>query len=173
MEISKDQIRAGDILIFKRDPNDRLAGVLSAVLKVFYPRWDRYGWHMAFITRWHNGKNDWVVCEATWPKVRQNYLSLMGEFRAYRWLDKEPDYEDQIKPFLKWCLGCPYDVWKYIWTIACGLLHRLFRINLGRWDNDEYMCWELVEEFAEHMGKPFTVKNITLLLPDIQKILEV
>lgn len=169
MQIEAKDIRPGDILLFKRDPNDKVAGFLSLILKLFYPRWKRWGWHMAFIAHWHNGKEDWVVCEATWPKVRLNYLSSMGEFKVYRWLDKEPDYEKQIKPFLLWCLDCRYDVWKYVWTIAFGILHKIFRVNIGRWENDEYYCWELVEEFAEHMGKPFTTKNITLLLPDIER----
>jgi hypothetical protein len=69
-------------------------------------------------------------------------------------------------------LGRPYDILKYIWTIAAGILYRIFRFNLGTWENDEYYCWEIVEEFAQRMGKPLTHRNRTLLLPDIQKILE-
>lgn len=172
MQIEAKDIRPGDILLFKRNPKDKVAGFLSWMIQRFYPEWDRWGWHLAFVVHWHNGKGDWIICEATWPKVRLIYLSGMGEFRAYRWFDKEPSLKEQIKPFLRWSLGCRYDVKKYIWTIVCGLLLKLLNLNLGTWENDEYHCWELVEEFAQHMGKPFTKKNVTLLLPEIQWILE-
>ena len=41
MQIEAKDIRPGDILIFKRDPRDKVAGFLSMILKLFYPRWKR------------------------------------------------------------------------------------------------------------------------------------
>jgi hypothetical protein len=171
MQIDPKDIQPGCILLFKRDPQDKVAGALSLLIKCFYRSWDRWGWHMAIITGRNASNTDWDVLEATWPVSRINQLSVMGEYRVYEWLDDKP-CQGAIDEFVKDHIGLPYDVKKYVFIIACGLLNHVFKINLGRWDDESYLCWEVPEEFVEWMGKPFTKKNETLLLPDIQRLLE-
>jgi hypothetical protein len=168
MQIEKKDIRPGDFLIFKRAAKDRLAFILSLLIRLFYADWDRWGWHMAVVMR--RNEENCTVLEAAWPVVRLNDLSSMDEYKAYRWLEKEPETAI-IEAFVKTHAGLPYDVKKYLFTFLYGIL-RHFKINLGKWEDDNYYCWELAEEFAECLGKPFTTRNETLLLPDIQKELE-
>lgn len=169
MQIEFKDIKPGDVILCKRGKQDKIGTILSLLLKIFYPHWDMYGWHLAVVTAPRD--NDWVVIEASWPVVRLNRLSEMGEYRAYRWLDKQPECW-MVERFVESHLDLPYDVKKYIWTFIAGILSKRFHINIGRWDDENYYCWELAEEFVECMGKPFTTKNETLLLPDIQKLLE-
>jgi len=174
MEVSKKDIRIGDNVIFKRESKDVIAFLVSAFIKIFYPNWDRWGWHMAVIIErvaLPHGEIDWKVLEATMPSARVNYLSNMNECRIYRWFNKPLDL-DKIDAFVNKHLGCKYDIWKYLFTVTYGILRYTFKINLGKWENDEYYCWEMVEEFNEQMGKPFTTKHETLILPDLQKLLE-
>jgi len=90
MLIKENEIMPGDIIIFERAKKDYVGLIFSLILKLFNPKWEMYGWHMAFITERLSG--DWVICEATWPCVRQNYLSKMGRaYRVYRWFDKPPE----------------------------------------------------------------------------------
>jgi hypothetical protein len=172
MQIEFKDIQPGTNLIFKRDDTDTFYGkfvwILAMLLKLFNPKWEMYGWHMG-IAVWPDG-TDWVVLEATWPCVKLTPLSSMGQYRAYKWLDEVPA-KDKIRKFVVDHLDCKYDAYKYIWTIAAYLLRKA-KINIGLWENDDYYCWELAEEFAECMNKPFTYKNITLILPEIQRCLE-
>jgi hypothetical protein len=74
MQIENKDIRPGDNLIFKR--NDKLALILSLVIKLFYPKWYMWGWHMAVVV-WPES-DDWIVLEATWPIFRNLLIVCWG-----------------------------------------------------------------------------------------------
>jgi hypothetical protein len=169
MLIKNNELRPGDIILFKRGKQDKLGLILSLILKLFYPKWDMWGWHMAVVV-WKNG-DSWYFIEATWPKVGVKKLTDIGEYRVYRWFQKEPCYTE-ISRFVQDHIDAKYDVLAYVWAALYGILNKRFHINIGKYSNESYYCWELVEEYCECMGKPLTTKNITLLLPDIQKELE-
>jgi hypothetical protein len=107
------------------------------------------GWHMA-VMFWHEG-DDWTVLEATWPEVRLNNLSKMGENRAYRWFDVEPDH-DKISKFVNNMLGKRYDVLLYSWTAVQYLISHFWNRPIPWLLDDRVTCWELVTKFDEAMG---------------------
>lgn len=150
MRIGNDQIRPGDNLVFKRGTWG-IASLLSLLIKVFYPRWDRWGWHMAVVVAYDNIDKNWLVLEAAWPRVRINRLSRMGEFRAYRWLDEQPP-PDRVERFVDEHVGCRYDIPVYVLTFLAFLTRRI-GFDFPRVIDRGYTCWELVYCFDDEMGK--------------------
>jgi hypothetical protein len=165
--------KLGSVVVFEGD--GFAWRVLSTLLGWFYPEYNKFKpkpWHVGFISR-YDPVSGWLIAEATGKGVQENPLSDYDAqyYKLYDWLDELPDPRD-IRAFLSWRKGCPYDAQAYVWvTLAC-LAKKLLGINIGRWRNNSYMCWELVEEFAERMDKPFCKDNRTITIVDIIKRLE-
>jgi len=188
MRIEYPTIRPGDNIIFKRSEGFGIALVLSWIIKIFYPKWDMWGWHMAvvvapaneiFVSKFNRlfkaslivENGGWIVIESTWPVVRLNNLSLMGEYRPYRWFD-EPLENPLIDSFIRKYIGWRYDVLLYFWTAAAYLFRHFWNRPIPRLLDNRYTCWELAAEFDEAMGKPVCSKYDCPILPDIQTELE-
>jgi hypothetical protein len=175
MQIGIKDMRPGDNLIFKRAKKDRLAFILSLAIRLFYPKWDMWGWHMAFVAYWDDVILDWIIGEATWPKVRTRPLSEFrvegAEFRVYRWFEQEPD-RGKIMAFLSQYQDCRYDVLLYFWTAAAYLIRHFWNRPIPRLLDRNYTCWEYVCEFDEGMGKEIISKYDCPILADIQQELE-
>jgi hypothetical protein len=130
-------IRPGDNLILKRADNDKLVLILILIIKLFYPKWDMWGWHMAVVI-WPEGEG-WIVLEATWPKVRLNHLFKMGEYRAYRWFEVQPDH-DKILRFMQEMLGKRYDMLLYLWTAVQYIVRYFWNRPIPRLLDDRFTC---------------------------------
>ena len=158
-------LKVGDIIVFKGDGS--LYEVLSRALKLFEPSWDRWGWHTAFIATIKDGQI--YIAEALAKGVCVNPLSTYSkrEYRAYRWLDAEPD-RDKVMAFVREHRGDHYDVLCYIWTFVQRLVLKLSRgkVKLGYLKNDDYTCWEWVSFFCESFGKPWCEEINFPLLTD-------
>jgi hypothetical protein len=159
----------GAIVVFEGD--GFLWRVLSTLLGWFYPEYNRFKpkpWHVGFISRFtYKG---WLVAEATGKGVEENFLSDYDPkyYKLYEWLPSPPT-PSEVDKFMSWRHGCKYDKWAYLWvTIAC-LAQKICGVNIGRWQNNAYMCWELVEEFVSCMGKPFCKYNRTITIVDIME----
>jgi len=165
--------RIGAIVVF--DGDGVVWKVLSTILGWFYPEYNRFcpkPWHVGFISRLDTQRG-WVVAEATGQGVQENYLSHYDQryYKLYDWFGYSL-LRVEVEKFLSWRIGCHYDKLAYVWvTVAC-LANKLLGINIGRWRNDSYMCWELVEEFVGCMGKPFVKNNRTITIVDIMRSLD-
>lgn len=167
-------IRPGVVLIFPRAKNDKVALILSLIIKIFYPKWDMFGWHMAVATERDFERKDWMVLEATWPVVKLTPLKDMlgsGEPRCYQWLDSDPSMTS-IETFVNAHLGKRYDILLYPWTFVQYMARHFWNRRVPRWLDDKFTCWELACEFCEAMGKPIVSKYDCPVLPDILKELE-
>jgi len=163
--IEHDEIKMGDILIFKR--KGFVSGVFAWLLKQFKRKWDRWGWHMAVAWEESKYKNGLWILEATSDGVRVGLLSeekLKTEIKAYTWLDEPPSGEVMEK-FMAEHLDKGYDVAVYFWTMAQylllkfvervqRLLHIEAKISIPRVLDDRFTCWELAFRFCDEMGKP-------------------
>ena len=145
----KSQARPGDVILFKGE--GPLFEILSRLLKLFEPGWNRYGWHMAFVA-W-DSEDGLVICEALANGVCLNPLNKQREYRVYRWLDTEPP-RYMIMDFVKHHLNEKYDVLLYPWTAAFYLFRHFWNKPIPRLLDNAWTCWELVCEFANEMGKP-------------------
>jgi hypothetical protein len=139
----------GDILVFKGSgPSFFFFGWL---VKLFYPKWDRWGWHMAFTAR-KEGVH-WLIAEATWPKCLVRYLTEQrGDFRLYRWLDAPPE-PFRIRDWINSHVVCKYDIVVYFLSMV-SFFWRRTGLEFPRIIDRHYTCWEFVYEFADAMGKP-------------------
>jgi hypothetical protein len=165
--------KLGAIVVF--DGDGVVWKVLSTILGWFYPEYNKLHpkpWHLGFISKFDLTKG-WMIAEAAAGGVQEVPLKIYDKryYRVYQWF-KYGQLEKEVSAFLSWRLGLPYDKMAYIWvTIAC-LAQKILHVNIGRWRNDSYMCWELVEEFADEMGKPFEKTNRTITIVDIMEDLE-
>jgi len=169
MRIDEKEMRPGDILIFRRAKRDYIGLVFSLLIKLFYPNWDMWGWHMAYVIG--PDLNDWIIGEATWPCVRRNHLSQMGEHRVYRWFSV-PLPQSDIESFTSRHIGAKYDILLYPWTLAPYLVRHFWNKPVPRLLDDRFTCWEYVCEFVEAMGKPIVSKYDCPLIADMQTELE-
>ena len=125
--------------------------ILSRVLKVFEPRWDRFGWHVAFVV------TPTTLCESIGQGVVVSVLSKYTpeETRCYRWFDEQPKNGDIVR-FVGSHLGEPYDIAIYFWTSIAYLVRHWWGRRVPLLFNNSWSCWELLFYFADRMGKPIS-----------------
>ena len=147
MRIHPADLKEGDIVVWKG--GGPFYQVLSWILIIFDKKsgWDRWGWHTGFVI---DVRSDGAVstCQAVTPRLCVvNYPSLeaMGNFRAYRWLDKIDS--GITRAYLAERIGWYYDPFVYFWTLFEFFWN--FRIS-----NKKLMCWENVSEYCDRQGKP-------------------
>jgi hypothetical protein len=143
-------IKVGDVVVFKGD--GFLYQILSRILKLFEPEYDRFGWHMGFVCG--NG----CIAEALAKGVCVNPLSdyEKREYRVYRWLDTEPDV-NKVMEFVAHHKGDRYDSLCYVLTFIQRAVYKLTKKQLPRLSDDSYTCWEWCEFFCTVFGKPWTM----------------
>lgn len=191
-QIEYSEIQNGTQIVF--DGNGFLFGILSRALWCFSPVWrkiKRKPWHLGFAVRYDVAIKmimqfpelfphykfglsfgDWWVCEAAMddsgiPRITLNPLDKydLNKLRFYRWHDSEPT-DQCVEEYLLNHLGAKYDAQVYVWTIIAELFNAIFRVNIGRWNNESYNCWENTEEFNESCDKPLCKKHSTIMITD-------
>jgi hypothetical protein len=153
-----------DIVEFKRE--GLASTILGAVLKVFCPSWDGWGWHLAIA--WEKAYDGWIIFESTGSGVGLNLhyqKELSKKTRCYGWLDCLD--EKKMNESYQNHIGKKYDVAVYFWTAAQYLFRHFWNRRIPRLLDDRFTCWELVSEFCEEMGKPIESKYDCPMLPDI------
>lgn len=168
--IPPDEIKAGDILIFKR--KGVVSGALGWVLRRFERWWDGWGWHMAIA--WQKGRFGYWILEAAAEGVRVNLIRddlLKTDIRAYRWLD-EPPADEEMEKFMVNNLDCGYDVTVYFWTMIQYLVLHFFNHSISRILDNRYTCWELAFFFTRKMGKPIQSVHKYPMITDFLKEVE-
>lgn len=168
----KTDIRIGDQVVF--DGDGLLFKVLSVILSwldPYYKSLNPKPWHVGFISRYDLDEG-WIICEATGEGVQENPLSMYNPeyYQIYRWLDNVDNLK--VYQFVNEHLGCKYDNMAYVWVTIATMANKVLGLNLGRWQNNSMMCWELLECFNEYMGKPFTKDYRTITISDICKALQ-
>lgn len=165
-------IKIGDIVVF--DGDKLLFKILSTALSWFDPYYKSLNprpWHVGFISR-YDLDDGWIICEATGNGVQENPLRIYDSryYQIYHWLDNVDNLK--VYQFVNEHLGCKYDNLAYVWVTIATLANKLLRLNIGRWQNNSMMCWELCESFFEWMGKPFSKQYRTITISDIVKALK-
>ena len=166
MIVSKSEIRPGDIIMFKG--NDIGYKLLSPILKLFNPDWDRWGWHLAFTC--YKLDDEWRICESIGKGVTVSLLDMSSDFRVYRWFDVAPE-PTKIIEFVSKHYGDRYDIAIYFWTALAVIIRHYINHPIPKMLDDNYSCWELVQEFTEYMNKPIISKYDVVLITDIIKVI--
>jgi hypothetical protein len=172
--VIKTDIREGDIVVFQGD--GLLFKVLSTALAWFDPYYQSTPkprkWHVGVISR-YDLEDGWMVLEATGSGVQENPLYIYDPqyYQIYHWFDTVIDPVKRNE-FLRNNLGKKYDSLAYVWVIIATLANRLLGLNIGRWQNNNMLCWEVLESFDEYMGKPMYKDYRTITISDILKALE-
>lgn len=169
----KTDIRIGDPVVF--DGEGILFKVLSfllASIDVDYRRLNPKPWHVGFISRYDLDQG-WMIYEATGNGVQENPLSIYDPeyYQIYHWFDEPLDVV-KVNLWVDSHLGCKYDNLAYVWVTIATLANKVLGLNLGRWQNNSFMCWELLESFCEAMGKPFSKDYRTITISDIMRALK-
>jgi len=134
-------IKPGDILLFKKKPNDTISRILTRFLKRMYRFWDGWGWHMAYV---YDISDDSCIIVAE-SKIGQGVQlikydshDLLGEVRIYRWI-YEPDLS-KLEYFTQMRMGCAYNLACYFWTGLQMLIKKFLGYTIPRIRNDKYTC---------------------------------
>ncbi len=136
-------IKPGSIILFKG--KGFLYEILSRLIKMKHPEWDRWGWHMALVVDYHKSYG-WMLAEAMADGVGYGWLKQKSsKWRVVNWCGDVPAIE--VRRFAADRMGCKYDVMAYIWTALQEIMPWFPRIV-----NNRYTCWELVYEFCREMG---------------------
>jgi len=155
----------GNIILFERNKHDKIAFILTKLLKLFYKNYDGWGWHMGIVASRTTDGNDYWILEATWPTSKLTLLSQMGKYRSYQWLDvinMNKHYE-----FVNSHIGKKYDILLYPWTTIQYLFRHYWNKPIPRLLDDRFTCWELATEYCEFMGKRMVSKYDCPILPEI------
>jgi len=146
--------------------------MLSLLLWVFFPWWNRRDWHMAIVWRRGRSQRGWWVMEALSPGVCLNYYTteqLAAEWTSRHWLPRMDRYkrEKLMRAFFNEHINRKYDAAVYVLTLLQYLALRAvewlqktfipwhhFTISLWRVLDNRFTCWELAFAFCRHMGKP-------------------
>ena len=168
-----EDLRPGDILIFKRNARSRSARVLGWMMQHLEHDWDGWGWHTGYVR--HVGVDGSIETVESLrgrgvENVRYPGFRDLGEVRIYRWFD-ELDGE-LLETFTDLHVGEAYDIACYFWTGLQRLLMPLTHHLIPRIVNDRYTCWELVCEMAEKMNKPLQPADRYPLIADMERALE-
>jgi hypothetical protein len=171
MKIDYDQIEVGTQVLF--DGEGILFETLSTALAVFdtdYRKTHPRKWHVGFISRWHPTLG-WMICEATGKGVQENPLAIYDSryYSLYKWHEKPLD--DKVTEYVNSVLGVKYDATVYVWVTIATLLNKIFKVNMGRWVNQNLMCWENLSDFNAFMGKSFCKEYKTITISDIMRAL--
>ena len=172
MEISFSEARPGDILVVRRNPNDKVSGIITWVLKRLdrdFASWTKRKkvdpWHTAPITnltdQWRfpltaRGKKLvglWVM-DAQMGGAREIYYGkdyIAKECKIYRWLDESPT-SPEIESYIKAATGASYDIKAYFSTIFFYFIAKITKQNF-RVHDKSYHCWELTSLAMRMWGK--------------------
>jgi len=156
-----NELLVGDILVFKG--HGVVFQLLSRFLKLFERDYDRWGWHMAYVS--HIDK-DVFIAESLGSGVQINLLTDR-EYQAYHWLDKVD--ENKLTAFTADHLDCNYDVAVYFWTMLQYLVLHFFNHSIPRLLDNRYTCWEFVFLMCREMGKPVQALHTYPMLTDFLK----
>jgi len=165
-------LKIGDILLFRRNPDSKVAGLLARFLKKMYGFWDGWGWHMAYI---YDIATDGsvIIAEAKIGHGVQltKYVHpfLLGEIRIYRFT-KRVD-QSVIERYTQTRIGCSYDIWCYFWTALQLISNRLLGYSIPIINNNKYTCWELVCDMMRSTGKPLQPIEKYPVLPAMVEVL--
>ncbi len=171
MEISEKDIEVGTLVLF--EGSGFLFNVLSGALSVFDSDWRKVKpkyWHVGFISRKDPDKG-WLICESLAGGIQENPVNIYKGAHYFKWFDSPPDL-DKVKNYVDSHLKLPYDALAYVWVILATIGNKVFRVNIGRWQNESYMCWENLEEFCLWMNKPVEKRNRTITICDIYKAIK-
>ena len=172
-EQQPEELRPGDILIFKRNERSRSARVLGWVIKHLEHDWDGWGWHMGYV-RCVGADGSIETVESLRGRGVENVcyptFGDLGEVRIYRWLDELDD--DLLESFTAMHMGEEYDIACYFWTSLQRLLAPLTHHLIPRIINNRYTCWELVCDMARAMNKPLQPVEQYPLIADMERALE-
>ena len=155
--------RIADILNFKG--GGLTFESLSRPLKLYEKDWDRWGWHMSFIS----GKSTtagWMICEM--QKDGVNFTPLYKyddrDYRVYRWFDIEPT-EGQMSEWIRRNVNVRYDVAQYPWTMVAFLIRHYINRPIPKLLNNMWTCWESVfalgYEFEKEIPSKYDCEMIT------------
>jgi hypothetical protein len=170
---SKDHLLPGDLLLFNRDPDDKVSGLLARFLARIDKFWDGWGWHMAYV---HDVLPDEsiIVAEAKIGRGVQltKYADRdsLGDIRAYRWIDGLIPTE--LESYTQKHIGCAYDMACYFWTGLQLVIRKLLGLSIPRINNNKYTCWELVCDMTHYMGKPLQPVRIYPVITEMVRVLE-
>jgi len=143
-------IQTGDILIFKG--KGLVYEVLSRLIKLFDPTWDRWGWHTGFVV-----DDKVTTCEALAKGVCLNTYPISyftpDNVRVYRVFDNPPS-KQKIDAFLTKHLGEKYDILVYPLTALAYIVRHYWHRKIPRLFDNSWSCWELTYYFADDMGHP-------------------
>jgi hypothetical protein len=144
-------IKSGDILVFKG--RGFLYEVLSRLVKLFDPSWDRFGWHVGFVVGVHNTVI--TTCEALAQGVCLQYYPIDSltpdKVRVYRWVVPTPNEADIYK-FVNKHLGEKYDIMVYPVTALAYIIRHYWGRPIPRLFDNAWSCWEWVYYYADEFG---------------------
>jgi hypothetical protein len=168
-----DHLLPGDLLLFKRDPDDKVSGLLARFLARIDRFWDGWGWHMAYV---YDVPTDGsiIVAEAKIGRGVQltKYADRdsLGDVRVYRWIDSL--ISSELESYTKKHMGCAYDMACYFWTGLQIVIGQLLGFSIPRINNNKYTCWELVCDMTHYMGKPLQPVRIYPIITEMVRVLE-
>lgn len=160
--------KIADIVLFKG--NGLLFEGLSHLLKIIEKDWDRWGWHMTFVS----GKSTtagWMICEML--EGGQNFTPLYKynnrDYRVYRWFDNEPTNK-QMTEWIKRNIRVRYDVAQYPWTMIAFLIRHYFNKPIPKLLNNMWTCWESIFALGYEFGKEISSKYDCEMITDFLKV---
>ena len=163
-------MKSGYIVEFKR--KGFTATLLGGLLKLFEPSWDGWGWHLAIA--WERAYQGWLLLEATASGVMLNFYEdkfLEQNTRSWKWLDKTPTRAEKDKFFEEHTLK-RYDIAIYFWTSLAIITRHYFNRPIPKLFDDRWSCHELIQDYAEVMGKPIVSRYDVVIITDIIKALK-
>jgi len=161
----------GDILLFRRNPKDKVSGFLSWVLQKFEPGYNREYWHTAPVTR--VTEHGCYVLDACRDGIRENFYSyayIEAVCKIYHWLDSVPSKVD-MGVIVKELYGAAYDRGAYVGTVFFYLVNRIFNKQYRIHDR-EYTCWEVISYVTRALGKPLQPLYQYPIISSIERLLE-
>ena len=160
MEISFFEAKPGDILIFRRNPKDKVSGSLTWLLKRLdrdFARWikknDFSPWHTAPITA-KSLVGCWVM-DARIEGAKEIFYPegyIRKQCKVYQWLDKPPSQEE-IEQFTKEVTGAEYDIPAYFSTIFFYFVQKITK-QPYRIHDKKHHCWEITSRGMRVWDKP-------------------
>jgi hypothetical protein len=167
------KLEPGDILIFKRNVDNRISTVLSRLLQLLERGWDRWGWHTGYVSQ-VSPDGTIITVEAVIGKGVQTVVyptfESLGDVRVYRWADELS--LNALEAFTEKHIGRQYDVVCYFWTSLQRILLQFSNYCIPRIHNDKYTCWELVSAMARAIEKPLQPISRYPLITDMERALE-
>lgn len=159
----------GQIVEFKG--SGPVYGILSRLIKIFEPWWDRWGWHVGFICG--EDTRGIFICEAVADGVRIISLKdVVGEYRIHNWFGDNPPNQEKVNEFVNQVTGARYDVAIYLWTGLQYVFRHLLNRRIPRLLDDRYTCWELCAYVCREMGKPWGTIYDCPLITDMIEVME-